>query len=107
MKLPTAGALGPVLACLAFDVGPVRASVDGGDSERRSLLVIDDDSHTVPRVERLGHFSYFRYIDRIPSSPLPEQPMRSNGAARTDVERVRVRTQWHLDSRKCLICQGA
>lgn len=41
------------------------ASSNGGNSERQSLLTIDDDSYTVLSVERLGHFTYWQFTNRI------------------------------------------
>jgi len=46
-------------------VSTVSATPSGGDSERQSLLTVDKDSYTVLSVERLGHFTHYRFTNRI------------------------------------------
>jgi len=41
------------------------ASSNGGDSERQTLLTMDEDSYTILSIERLGHFTYYQFTNRI------------------------------------------
>ena len=58
------------------------ASSNGGSSERQSLLTIDSDSYAVLSVERLGHFTHYRFTNRI---SIKRYSLKNNTLINTDV----------------------
>ena len=60
----------------------VAASSNGGSSERQSLLTIDDDNYAVLSVERLGHFTHYRFTNRI---SIKHYSLKNNVLINTDV----------------------
>ena len=75
-------ALSATVASMLIICLEVGASSNGGDSERQSLLTINDDSYTVLSIERLGHFTYWQFTNRI---SLKHYSIRNNLLISTDV----------------------